>query len=231
MRVAIMQPYFFPYIGYFQLISAVDKFIFYDDVNFIKGGWINRNRLLHNGKAQYFTVPLVAASSHKLIREVEIAYALDWLTPMFELLRHDYGKVQHYAEGHEILDRVLRSGARTITEMAKSSVMSVCDYLGVRADFEMTSTIYGNGMLRGAARVLDICKREGATQYVNLPGGRDLYNAEAFAEAGVTLAFLRPDLAAYPQRSDIFIPGLSIVDAMMHLGPNAAQQILAGSVE
>lgn len=214
-RLAIMQPYLFPYIGYFQLAAAVDKFVFYDDVNFIKNGWINRNRILMNRKVHYLTVPLSSASSFAKIRDVYIQPRERWINQVFESLRHAYAKAPYYTQTIELIRNVLTADTHHIGVLAAKSVISVSRYLGIRTAFEPTSTIYDNIHMKDVARVLDICARERATEYVNLPGGRGLYASEMFDTANLHLSFIDPDLTAYPQFSSAFEPNLSIIDVLM----------------
>ena len=226
MRIAIMQPYLFPYVGYFQLIASVDKFVFYDDVNFIKGGWINRNRILLNGQPHYFTIPLAGASPHRKICEIGVDDRLDWVAPMRKSFTHAYGRFESFGLVESIFESTLGANHKLIGELAKESILQTCKVLGVGAMFEMTSSVYRNTELRGASRVIDICIREGATEYVNLPGGRRLYSEAEFAEAGIELKFLDPILASYPQRTPHFVSALSILDVIAGAGFGARGHLL-----
>lgn len=215
MRLAIMQPYFFPYLGYFQLLARVDRFVFYDDVNFIKNGWINRNRLLLSGEVRYFTVPLAGASPFVSISQVGIQPAAHWRRKMLESIRQSYAKAPCFEPVFQLVTGVLAGESAGIGELAKRSVTAVASYLGLPADFVWTSAAYANDTLAGSERVLDICGREGAHEYWNLPGGRELYDAASFAARGVELHFLEPHLPEYPQGGGGFQRGLSIVDVLM----------------
>jgi hypothetical protein len=219
MKLALMQPYFFPYLGYFSLVAAVDRFVFYDDVQYIKNGWINRNVVRIQGRDTYITVPLVDAGSSRRIDDVEVRPAERWAAKMLESLRHGYGRAPYYAAVSALVGDVLHSGERRIAEMAKASVTRVAGYLGLPTSFEPSSRIYGNDALRGPERVLDICRRESASEYYNLPGGRELYDDRAFADAGVALRFVAPVFEPYPQFGAPFRAGLSIIDVLMHNSP------------
>ncbi len=225
MRLAIMQPYLFPYIGYFQLVNAVDKFIFYDDVNFIKGGWINRNRLLFDGVPRYFTAPLLNASSFAKINALDIDHRRDWIRSTIESIRHNYSKAPFYHEIFPMLSLVFDKNTKSIAELARASVISVSDYLQLNTEFVTTSSIYRNASLTGVRRVVDICRQENANIYVNLPGGRALYEPTAFQ--GVELCFIETRLPPYPQQTTPFVSGLSILDALMQLGPETAKLLKA----
>lgn len=229
MKLAIMQPYFFPYSGYFQLVAAVDKFVFYDDVNFIKNGWINRNRLRLSGAVRYFTIPLSGASPSRSIAEAGIQPGPIWRRKMLASIRQSYAKAPHVSEVVELISAVLDESDTSVAEIAKRSVAAVADYLQLGTDFVWTSTEYANGRLRGETRVIDICEREGATHYYNLPGGRDLYMEASFERAGVQLCFVEPTFAEYCQGEAKFEPGLSILDALMWNKPEIVRHMLRDS--
>jgi hypothetical protein len=221
-----MQPYLFPYIGYFQLLAQVDRFVFYDDVNFIKNGWINRNRLLLQGEPRYFTVPLRDASPFRKIRDVEVAPAAGWRRGVQESIRHAYGKAPHFAAVAALVERVLRAETTRIGELAKASVRAVVDHLGLDTELVDSSSRYGNESLSGAARVVDICRREGASDYYNAPGGRALYDAAEFARHGIALHFVEAQPIEYRQGGAAFVPGLSIIDVLMHNDPAQTRELL-----
>ncbi|AOK45599.1 MULTISPECIES: WbqC family protein [Burkholderia] len=226
MKLAIMQPYLFPYVGYFQLAASVDAFVFYDDVNYIKNGWINRNRMLLDGRPHYFTVPLAGASPSQKIADVRIQPPERWRRKVLEALRHGYGKAPHYARVSELVGDVLCCATAHMSTLATRSVIEVCNYLGIDARFVMSSAGYGNDALKGAQRVLDICVRERAARYVNLPGGRTLYDDAAFAARGIALEFIEPNLEPYRQFGAEFVPGLSIIDVLMFNDATEARAML-----
>ena len=228
MKLAIMQPYLFPYLGYFQLVDAVDRFVFYDDVNFIKNGWINRNRLLLNGEPHYFTVPLAGASPFTPIKDIRCdTRDVRWKDKMLATFRQAYSKAPYRTQVMGLLEGVLGMPTDSIAVMARSSVMEVMDYLGIARNVIESSRIYGNGHLKGAARVIDICRREGAGTYVNAPGGRALYDAAQFEREQIQLRFLSGQLPEYRQGHAGFVPGLSILDVAMHCPPPAVRQMVA----
>jgi hypothetical protein len=228
MKLALMQPYFFPYLGYFQLVHAVDRFVFYDDVNYIKSGWINRNRYLQGTEPRYFTVPTEGASSFVPINAVGIdARNPGWKRKLTETLRVAYKDAPNADDGMRLLHDVLDAPVAGIAEMARLSVERTLDYLGVKREIVPSSSKYGNAELKGPARVVDICRREGATTYVNAPGGKDLYQPGDFAAVGCELAFLAPQLPAYDQgNGEAFVPGLSVLDAIMRCGPERVSNML-----
>ena len=215
MKLAIMQPYLFPYIGYFQLVAAVDKFVFYDDVNFIKNGWINRNRLLLAGEVRYLTVPLRAASPFLKINQIATQGSGPWQKKMAESLRHSYRKAPYFEQVNAIFSDVIFSEPHSIAEMARNSVLSIARYLCLDTDFVLSSAVYVNAHLHSAERVIDICVAEQASHYYNLPGGRQLYDGAAFARHGIDLRFIETSIAPYRQATAVFQPGLSMLDVLM----------------
>jgi hypothetical protein len=225
-----MQPYLFPYIGYFQLAAAVDKFVFYDDVNFIKNGWINRNRMLLGDQVRYLTVPLSGASPSLKINEVRVEPRERWLRKLLESIRHAYAKAPHYPQVSALIGRILTEPLAPVSLLASHTVMEICKYLEIDTEFVPSSTKYGNAQLKGTERVIDICAREQASTYVNLPGGRALYDSVAFSARGVELAFIEPNLRPYAQFDDAFHPALSILDVLMFNSKNSVRDMLSVEV-
>lgn len=217
MKIGIMQPYIFPYIGYFQLLNAVDKFVIYDDVAFIKQGWINRNNILLNGKPHIFTVPLKNASSFTTIRATEINYNLydHWKTKFLKTLVQAYSKALFFQEVYSLSEHILNNKYNSISELASNSLTETCRYLGIKTEFLYTAASYGNNNLKAKDRVIDICKREQADIYINPIGGTELYAKEDFEKAGLILHFIKTHNIKYQQFSDNFVPWLSIIDVMM----------------
>jgi hypothetical protein len=226
MKLAIMQPYLFPYIGYFQLVAAVDKFVFYDDVNFIKNGWINRNRLLLAGEVRYITVPLSGASPFLKINQIEVQNNGLWQKKILESLRHSYSKAPNFSIVNDLISEVLCSKKTCIGDIAADSVITVSKYLGLATNFSNSSFGYENQHLHGSERVIDICKKEKAEEYFNLPGGRELYSRESFEKENVDLLFIAPNLERYQQLGKEFHAGLSIIDVLMFNDPAKVRAML-----
>jgi hypothetical protein len=220
MKVAIMQPYLFPYLGYFQLISAVDTFVIYDDVPFIRGGWINRNRLNVGGSPAYFTVPIEDASSFRSIREtnVQAEQYPRWRRKFFGTIEACYRKAASYSAIRPMLETVFPEGEHgTIADLARRSLAAVCNHCGISTRVVDSSVTYDNSHLHKSARLIDICKREGADTYVNAQGGQELYTKEEFSAHALSLQFLRSIPVPYPQPpSEGFIANLSMIDVMMY---------------
>lgn len=228
MTLSVMQPYLFPYIGYFQLLKACDRFVFYDDVNYIRQGWINRNRILVGGQPWLFSVPLDNPSSFRPIREVHVHPRLypGWRAKFLRTFTQNYSKTPGFPFVMDTLQVVLAPEGGPINVMAANSIRLVWNYLGLSHDWVDSSRNYQNGSLSGQDRVLDICGREGADAYLNLPGGSELYSAASFAAARVRLSFLKPMLVPYPQNSREFVPSLSIVDVLCHNSRSAVVDML-----
>ena len=227
MRVAIMQPYLFPYLGYLQLASAVDRFVFYDDVAFIKGGWINRNRILVNGAPHWLTVPLHGLSPHTAIAETAVAADRRWLAKASATLAMAYAKAPYAGPVTDLVLGVLdRAQGGSIADAAIDSVVSVLDYLDLPLAHERSSTAFAETRGTGRTeRVVEIARRCGATRYVNAIGGTDLYEPADFSAAGIELTFLESAPPAYPQHgTTAFVPALSIIDVLMN---NSVEQVRA----
>ena len=215
MKLAIMQPYFFPYIGYFQLMNVVDKFVVYDDVNFINRGWINRNQILVNGKEHMFTVPLKNASQNNMIKDIELAVDEMWKRKFLKTLEHAYKKAPLFNETFALVKEVVDTKSSFLREWHLKSFTLIKNYLGINTTLVETSTKYNNRNLKGQERILDICIEEYADQYINLIGGLNLYNKQLFLNNGIKLNFLETQELNYNQFSSEFIPWLSIIDVMM----------------
>jgi hypothetical protein len=215
MKIAVMQPYLFPYAGYFQLIAVVDKFIFYDDVNFIKNGWINRNRLFLASDVRYFTVPLRGASPFKKINEIAILPGNVWQKRIIDTVRQSYSKAPFFKEVDSLVSDILFLSENKIGNLAKASVIAVCNYLGINTQFVMTSAAYENSEMSGTARIIDICHREKSQFYFNLSGGRTLYSEDLFKSENIKLNFIENEPMRYQQFTNEFHSGLSIIDVLM----------------
>lgn len=216
MKIAIMQPYIFPYLGYFQLIHAVDTFVFYDDVNFIKRGWINRNQILVNNKAALFTVPLKKASQNKLINEIEIAIDEKWLAQFFKTIEQNYKNAPYFIETFQLLKKVFGKKQTKISSLAIDSVLQISKYLQLNTQFEVSSIAYPNSIdLSKAERLITICREKGSDHYINPSGGKDLYHKNTFKKESITLSFIENELLPYTQFGNQFVNGLSIIDVLM----------------
>jgi hypothetical protein len=210
-----MQPYFLPYIGYFQLMAAVDKFVVYDDVNFIKGGWINRNRILLNGASYTFTLPLHQASPNKLICEIERHDSQRWCEGILRTIHHAYSRAPNYDKVSVLLEKILSYPAILLSEFVVNSLREIARYLSLEVDIVNTSRQYQNVVLKGQERIFDICLQEGADCYINPIGGIEIYSEDVFQSKNIKLEFIRSKSFQYQQLGNEFISHLSIIDVMM----------------
>lgn len=216
MKLAIMQPYFLPYLGYFQLMASVDRFIVYDDVSFIKGGWINRNNIKVQGQAKLITIPLQNGNSGVPICDVLIAGKREfWTKKMLRTVAESYSKAPQFDIIFPMFEAWMTAEFEGISELNVRILGDICEYIGLKTEIVPTSMIYANSNLSSVARVLDICQQEDATLYINAIGGRELYSQDAFKEKGVELSFLKPVLEPYTQGKGEFAMGLSILDVLM----------------
>jgi len=215
MKLAVMQPYLFPYIGYLQMINAVDKFVVLDDVTFIKRGWINRNQILLNYKPHLFTVPLVKASQNKIIKQTKISYDPNWQSNLLKTLEQAYKKAPFFSPVMEIVSSVISKKYTYISEMALCSIKKTCGYLGIETTIIDSSEIYRNEALKGESRIIDICLRENVSMYINTANGKELYQAENFERHNIELRFINVLPHTYKQFGNSFEPFLSVIDILM----------------
>lgn len=212
MTLGIMQPYFFPYIGYFQLINSVDLFVVYDDVNFIKQGWINRNRILLNGEARYLTVGLSGASSFKKINEISVRVDS---RKILKTVEQAYRKAPYFRVVYPLIEGVIGQENENLAEFVTCSISTVMMYLGIEKKCVISSKEKIRTDLKGADRVIAICRHYGAGRYHNSIGGTDLYDKDTFHFAGVEISFVKPKEIVYGQFGNGFVADLSILDVMM----------------
>lgn len=212
MKLGIMQPYFMPYIGYWQLINAVDKFVIYDDVNYIKGGWINRNYILLNNQRFLINLLLLGASSNKLINEIEVQ---ENQTKLMKTIESAYKKAPMFDSFFPMFLQIMSFSKKNLSDFIGNSLIVVAQYLGIETEFIYSSDIEKDNLLKAQDKVLHICQLLGAKQYINAIGGQELYDKEVFVSEGVQLNFIKSELTPYKQFKGEFIAGLSILDVLM----------------
>jgi hypothetical protein len=226
MKLAIMQPYLFPYIGYFQLMNAVDKFVVYDDVTFIKKGWINRNNILVNGRSHRFTIPLKNASQNVLIKDLELSITEKWKNGFFNTIKHSYSKAPFFNNTISIIENVINTDSNFILDWHLKSFELIKTYLNIGTKIVKTSSIYNNQELKGQYRIMDICLKERTKFYLNPIGGKELYESGLFHKNGIILNFINSESIRYSQFGNQFIPSLSIIDVMMFNSVEAIKEML-----
>jgi hypothetical protein len=212
MKIAVMQPYIFPYLGYFQLANYCDKFVFYDDANFIKGGFINRNNILAQGEKQLFTLPVIKASSFSKINELNFTQDRK---KALKSIEQNYRKAPHFAAVMPIIREILQSEETRVAHLCKDSVNIVFDYLGIELDYCFSSSLDYNKEATAAEKLCAMCQLFGADQYYNMAGGKLLYKKEEFKAKGIELSFLQMGDISYSQGKCEFVKNLSIIDALM----------------
>lgn len=213
-----MQPYIFPYLGYYQLVHAVDTFVF-DDVNFIMKGWINRNRILQQNEPYKFTIPLVKASQNKLINEIEISDYNRWKSGFLKIIEHSYKKAPQFSSVYPWLTNFFgESDYTSINHLASSSISSIAELLNMNTNFLFSSDLDYKLQeeLSGEDKILRICEILAADEYVNPKNGVELYDADKFAARNINLKFIYMDEVVYHQAQPAsFTPALSIIDVLM----------------
>lgn len=223
MRVAIMQPYLFPYLGYYQLAAAVDRWVFYDDAMFIKQGYINRNSILVNGAAYRFSIPIRDQSSFRPINE---HHAIPPFDKILTVIAQAYAKTPNFSRVFPVVASVLDGRETNISRMAGASILAVFEYLGIRIQASWSSEINGHQHLKGQDRVLAICNAMSASEYINPIGGVELYDEATFATRGIRLRFHRMRPASYLQGNFLFVPNLSMIDVLMNNEPERVISLL-----
>ena len=217
MKLAITQPYLFPYIGYWQLIAAADRFVLLDDVNYIKKGFINKNRILYNNSAHPFTISLDHPSQNNLIMDSKLSADPESRMKFLRLVRDAYRHAPYFDAVYPMVERVMTNAETDLTEFIFFSIRETASYLNVQTDFTKSSLVEKDPALRGQNRIIAICKKLGADTYINPTGGRALYDQESFAANGMQLYFIdmKQDMVRYRQFAEPFVENLSIIDVMM----------------
>jgi hypothetical protein len=248
MKIAIMQPYFFPYIGYFQAINVVDKYILYDNVNFIKKAWMNRNRhLLKNANSCYFQVPLKKQSSFRKIHEIELIEDDKWKKQMLKSIFFNYKRSKYFDDVYPLIEYVINYQTNKLTELNFQSIKSVCNYLKIKTEITADSVKYNDIEIKLTAknidekdfpdlklidwqrkviRILEICRIERANIFINAIGGINLYSKNVFLQNGIDLKFIKTKNIEYLQFDNDFVPDLSIIDVMMFNSPEDIRRLL-----
>jgi hypothetical protein len=215
----VMQPYIFPYLGYFQLIQSVDRFVLYDDVNYIKGGWVNRNFIQRGGVKHLFTISLEKASPNKKINQILIK---DTFKRFLNTIRHFYSKAPFFGSVFPLLEDIAGYNDRNLARFAGNSIILLCSYAGIETEILYSSEIREEKLLSGKERLINICKILGASVYINSIGGERLYDRDDFKNNGIELIFLKPDSDRNCHDQTGIVTHLSIIDVLMY---NSQSQI------
>ena len=222
--LASNQPYFLPYIGYWQLINAADVFEICDDFNYIKGGWVNRNRILINGQAGFYNIEINHATSNKKINEL---YLADFsVEKKLKQIQNSYSRSPYFESCMELMNRIFSCPDRNLADFLTFSIREICAYLGISTKIIRSSEYVHDRSLKKQYGIFDSCKLLGMDTYYNAIGGMELYSFEEFHENGLQLAFLKTGNVCYRQFGHNFVPNLSILDVMMFNSVPVIQEML-----
>ena len=223
MKLAVMQPYLFPYIGYFQLIYAADIFLIYDDVAYIKRGFVNRNNLLTPNGVTRFTVSVPGGSQNKLFSDLKFSRNVDKVLKMIE---HGYSKAPYFDDVFPIIRETLEFEDRSIASVCMKSYENIFSYLSIDRKIRKTSDLDYDRSTSALERLVMLCEYFGADCYINSPGGRKLYAKPDFANRGIKLKFIDSLPVTYSQGTSEFVPNLSIIDVLMRCSPETVKNFL-----
>lgn len=215
MKVAIMQPYLFPYIGYFQLLNCVDTIVIYDDVNYIKKGWINRNKILVNGISNLFTISLKDSSQNKHINQIEISDGSNWRENLIKKIEYAYKKAPLFDDIFPLISEIIKNEESNLSSYLIFSLKKISNYLRIDTNFVTSSELVKDNSLKGQDKIVEICRIMNASEYINAIGGLDLYENNIFLKNNVTLKFIKAKPVIYSQFKNEFVPWLSIIDVLM----------------
>lgn len=223
--IGIMQAYFMPYIGYFQLIEVVDEFVIYDNIQYTKKGWINRNRILTGGTDKYITLPLKKDSDFLDIRE---RYLADTFDPekLLRQIEAAYCKAPYFQQTYEFLVPVIRYEDTNLFQYVYHSVKQVCRHLDICTPIIVSSRLKCDAALKSQEKVIAICRERRCERYVNAIGGMKLYHADDFAREQIELCFIQTECGEYAQFKNAFIPSLSIIDVLMFNSKEEVREML-----
>lgn len=231
MRLGIMQPYFFPYLGYFSLIKHTDQWIVFDTVQYIERGWINRNRIIHPSKPEpmYITVPLKKHHQETVISDILISYDKDYPQNMLSQITTAYKKrAPYYKTIYDMVEEVVNTSFEDIVSLNVETMRHVCSYLGIPFKYQVFSkmNLSIDAVCAPGDWAFNICKAMGADGYINPISGRALFDPQKFENAGISLEFLKIHQQEYPQKKATFLDSLSIIDVLMFNSPDRVNEML-----
>lgn len=216
MKAGIMQPYFFPYLGYWQLMNAVDRYVILDDVNFIKKGWINRNRILGaEGGDEMIRIQVAKISQNRTICEHQLFTPQEDFSRLLRTIRDRYRRAQNFEDFYPVLEDIFSFSGDNLADFLGVQIERIAAYLDMQTEIYRSSKLPRPEGIKGEERILNLCRQMEATEYYNAIGGTELYHRDVFAARNMELHFLKADLREYPQFKGEFVPGLSIIDVLM----------------
>ena len=226
MIISANQPYFLPYIGYWQLIAVADVFLIGDDYSFIKRGWITRNKIFDNHTIRSFSLNVSGVSSNKLISQISLTENLHFKTKILHQVNTYYHKSAYFDIGYSLLEQIVFFPDLNLASFLEHSIRVICSYLDINTTIIRTSELNTYDMCKKQYRIFEYCKQLRADTYINSIGGQKLYDPQEFANHGITLKFLKSDFPPYKQFNNEFVPGLSILDAIMFCSKEQLQEML-----
>jgi len=227
MTIAIMQPYLFPYIGYWQLIHAVDTFVVYDNIEFSKKGWFHRNNILLNGEKTLFTIPLKKDSDYLDVIDRVLADDADkQIHKIILQIQNAYRKAPYFNDAFPLIKDIFNSNEKNLFYYIHNSILQIAEYLEIETRIVLSSSLDIDHRLRGEEKVIAINKALHAGRYINAIGGQELYDKERFAAAGIALNFINSEIAEYKQFDNAFVSHLSIIDIMMFNSKDQIKEML-----
>lgn len=224
-KISIMQPYFLPYIGYWQLINAVDVFVVYDNIQYTKKGWFNRNRFLKNGKDALFSVALKNDSDYLNVDGRFVSPEFD-KRKLIAQLQNAYNKAPYIKDVMPLVEKTIMFDEENLFKFIFNSIQNICNYLDIKTKLIISSAVNIDHNLKAEKKVIEICKALGATQYINPIGGVELYDKEEFENEGINLNFIKSNDIEYKQFDNEFVPWLSIVDVLMFNSKEEVKKML-----
>lgn len=232
MRMGMMQPYFFPYLGYFGLIDATDHWIVFDTPQYIRRGWVNRNRVLSTGSAgwKYARIPVASCGSFTPIREIRIATRQEWQRELFDSLdAYRLRKAPHYQQTISFLQNTLSLRTENLSELLVHCLNCCCQRLDLPFHHRSFSQMKLDlpAISHAGDWALRTSEALNADEYINPPGGRNIFKSAEFEQANIRLTFLQPNLPAYEQGCDTFQPNLSIIDAFMWNSADRVREMIS----
>ena len=231
MTIAIMQPYLFPYFGYWQLIQTVDTFVVYDNIQFSKKGWFHRNNILLNGKKTLFSIPLKKDSDYLDVVDRMISEDSDkQINKIMAQIENGYKKAPYFNDVFPLIKDIFSAKEKNLFYYIYNSIQLVAEYLEIDTKIILSSTLDIDHQLKSEEKVIAINKILHADRYINAIGGQDLYNKDRFFIEGITLNFLNTEIVEYKQFNNEFVPYLSIIDIMMFNSKDDIKEMLSRNV-
>ena len=221
-----MQPYFFPYLGYWQLVNAVDEFVILDDVNYIMRGYINKNSILINGMPHKFSISIDKPSQNKLINQTKLAFPIDEREKLLKTIEMAYHKAPYYSQAFRLIEESVMFNDKDLVSFLKNSLCLTADYLGLSTRIIVSSELEKDNTKKAQERIIEINKCLGADTYINAIGGRELYDKEEFMKNNINLFFIEMGAIEYVQFKNKFVPNLSMIDVLMFNGKSEIQSLL-----